>query len=104
MARINNDNQEEVNNICTKIFNIYHHQFTPYFTIEINEDLVYSVDTLCDDIDEIKEQVENITHNLDDYLEDNGYTKDEVETIYIYYYFADGFEPELVHTIYEKEE
>ena len=103
MARINNDNQEEANNICNKIFTIYQHQsFTPYFAIEINnEDIVYST---SEDMDEIKEQVENIIHNLDDYVEDNGYTKDEVETIYIYYYFADGFEPELVHTIYEKEE
>lgn len=105
MARINNDNQEEINNIGDKITNILHNQFTPYFTIEIDE--YEKPFETQEDIDEIKQEVEKIMDNREQWLEDCGYTKDEmdeVETIRIYYYFADGFEPDLVHTIYEKEE
>ena len=105
MARINNDNQEEINNIGNKIYNILLNQFTPYFTIEIDEQ-EKPIET-HEDIDEIKQEVEKIMDNREQWLEDCGLTKDEieeVENIRIYYYFDDGFEPDLVHTIYEKEE
>ena len=100
MASINNDKQDEANNICNKIFSIYQNQSSlPYFAIEIDDSIAYET---VEDMDEIKEQVEYITHNLDDYLKDEGFAKDEVETIRIYYY---GYgEPQLIHTIYEKEE
>lgn len=105
MARIANDNQEEINNIGDKITNILRNQFTPYFAIEIDED--ETPFETQGDIDEIKQEVEKIMDNREQWLEDCGYTKDEieqVENIRIYYYYEEDGEPDLVHTIYKKEE
>lgn len=105
MARINNDNQEEINNITDKITNILTQQWTPYFAIEINDE-ERQFETQ-EDMNDIMEEVEKIMDNKDQWLEECGYTKDEmdeVETIRIYYYYEADGEPDLVHTIYEKEE